>query len=143
MASDTGPFDLETTRLILGPEGTTTAKAVTPAFYEELDREFGGFAGHVLVSRHAFDETWPAWEMHPKGDEIVYLLSGDVDFVLWSKAGERVLRVDRPGSCIVVPRGTWHTARPRMPTEMLFITPGEGTLHAQAPGGTWSKIVSD
>ena len=134
MASDPGPFDLETTRLILGPGGTATPKAVTPAFYEELDLEFGGFAGHVLVSRHAFSEAWPGWEIHPKGDEIVYLLSGDVDFVFWSDAGETTLRVDRPGMCIVVPTGTWHTARPRRPSEMLFFTPGEGTRHTNEPG---------
>ena len=119
--------------MVTGPDGGATPKAVTPAFYEELDREFDGFAGHVLISQHAFAEAWPGWEMHPKGDEIVYLLSGEVDFVLWTGAGERVLRVDRPGSYIVVPKGTWHTARPRGPAGLLFITPGQGTEHARTP----------
>ena len=31
------------------------------------------------------------------------------------------------GAEAVVPRGTWHTARVRLPTSMWFITPGEGT----------------
>ena len=83
MPFDPGPFDLDATRLVLGPRGDATPKAVTPNFYQELDAEFDRFAGHVLVSSHEFEEPWPSWEMHPKGDEVVYLLSGDVDFVLW------------------------------------------------------------
>lgn len=133
MTTDPGPFDLDSTRLILSPEANATPKAVTPGFYEELETEFSGFAGHVLVSQHAFGEAWGSWEMHPKGDEIVYLLEGDVDFVLRDGEGERTVRVDRPGTCIVVPKGIWHTARPRKPTAMLFVTPGEGTQIAQEP----------
>ncbi len=133
MEVDPGPYVLDETRVILGPGGDVTAKAVTPNFYAELDQEFGGFKGHVLVSRHAFSEAWGMWEVHPKGDEIVYLISGDVDFVLWTLEGEKTVRVDRPGSCIVVPKGVWHTARPNAPTSMLFITPGEGTQNAESP----------
>jgi len=133
MTTDPGPFDLSETRLILGPAGTATPKDVTPAFYEELDRDYDGLAGHSLVSRHAFEDPWPGWEMHPKGDEVVYLLSGDVDFVLWTPDGETVVRVNRPGSYVIVPKGTWHTARPRTRTEMLFVTPGEGTMNAESP----------
>ena len=134
MATHPGPFDLDSTRLILSPGADATPKAVTPGFYEELDTEFEGFAGHMLVSQHAFDEAWPTWEMHPKGDEVVYLLEGEVDLVLWTDEGEKAVRVDRPGSYIVVPKGTWHTARPLKPTTMLFVTPGEGTLNAEKPG---------
>ena len=134
MTTDPGPFDLASTRLILNPEADAIPKAVTPNFYGELDAEFDGFAGHVLISQHEFDEAWPSWEMHPKGDEIVFLLQGDVDFVLWTDAGEKTVRVDRPGSTIVVPKGTWHTARPLKPTTMLFVTPGEGTENAEEPG---------
>jgi quercetin dioxygenase-like cupin family protein len=32
-----------------------------------------------------------------------------------------------PGSFVIVPKGTWHTARIAKPTSMLFVTPGEGT----------------
>ena len=134
MLVDPGPFDLTETRLVMGPQGDATPKAVSPAFYAELDAEFDGFGGHVLLSEHAFEDDWGSWEMHPKGDEIVYLIEGDVDFVLWTGTDERTLRVDRPGTYIVVPKGTWHTARPRRPTRMLFLTPGEGTRHGDHPG---------
>ena len=71
--------------------------------------------------------------MHPKADEFVYLLSGDIDFVLWIDGAEQVIRVDQPGAYVVVRQGVWHTARPRTATTMLFVTPGEGTQHAETP----------
>ncbi len=89
MPTDPGPFDIDSTRLIMGPDGLATPKAVGPSFFEELDGEFGGFAGHLLISRFDFDEAWPTWEIHPHGDEFVYLLSGDVDFVLKRRSRER------------------------------------------------------
>ena len=35
--------------------------------------------------------------MHPKGDEFVYLIEGDVDFVLMRAAGEGTLNAETPG----------------------------------------------
>jgi mannose-6-phosphate isomerase-like protein (cupin superfamily) len=134
MPAKPGPFDIETTRLILGPKGDATPKQVTPSFYQDLGDDFGSFAGHVLISRHEFDEPWPTWEIHPHGDEFVYLLSGDVDLVMQTADGEKILRVSEPGTYVVVPKGTWHTARPHRHTAMLFVTPGEGTLNAETPG---------
>ena len=133
MPTDPGPFDLDSARVILGPRGGATVKEVTPNFYQELDAEFDGFRGHLLLSKHEFDAPWPTWEVHPKGDEIVYLLNGDTDLVLRIGDGERVVRVTRPGAYVVVPKGTWHTARPQTRTALLFLTPGEGTLNAESP----------
>ena len=134
MSSLPGPHDLDRTRVILAPSGDATLKDDSPTFYEELDREFDDFAGHLLFSRFSFDEPWPTWEIHPHGDEFVYLLAGDTDFVLHTDAGEQVVRISEPGSYVMVPRNTWHTARPHAPTSMLFVTPGEGTLNSEMPG---------
>ena len=134
MTTQSGPYELNATRLILGPDHIATTKAVTPTFYQELDAEFATFRGHILIQQYDFDEPWPTWEVHPEGDEFVYLISGDVDFDLWSQAsGTQTVRVSEPGSYVVVPKGTWHTARPRKPTRMLFVTPGEGTLNEAEP----------
>ncbi len=130
---DFGPHDLKITRLVLGPRLDATTKAVTPDFYAELDRDYAGFAGHVLIAEHAFSEPWPGWEMHPHGDEMVYLLSGDTDFVLWIDNAETVVRLSEPGHYVVVPKGVWHCARPHAPSRLLFVTPGEGTRHAASP----------
>ena len=133
MLSKTGPFPLETVRPILAPNGNVTSKEVTQNFYQELYTEFDGFGGHALISQHGFGEPWDTWEMHPKGDEIVGLIKGDIDFILWINGAEHILHVHEPGSYIVVPKGIWHTARPRTYTEMFFVTPGEGTQLAAGP----------
>lgn len=73
-----------------------------------------------------FTEDWPTWEIHPAGDELVVLLAGKVDMVLRLADGDRVVPLEHRGA-VVVPRGTWHTARVHAPSEMLFVTPGEGT----------------
>ena len=133
MPIDPGPHDLNQMLYILGPNGKGTLKADSPDFYQELDTEFNGFAGHTLVSCSRFDEPWPSWEMHPKGDEMVYLLSGDTDLVLLLDGREETVRIRIPGDYVAVPKGVWHTARPHGPTTMLFITPGEGTLNEEEP----------
>ena len=134
MAIDPGPHDLDKVRYVLAPNGSGTNKAVSERFYEELDRDFGGdFSGHVLVQTFTFEEPWPTWEMHPAGDEFVYLIEGDTEFLLKDGGEETSLRVNEPGTYVVVPKGVWHTARPRARTTMLFFTPGAGTLNEESP----------
>jgi mannose-6-phosphate isomerase-like protein (cupin superfamily) len=133
LSVEPGPYLIDDTPVVLGPDASASPRPFTDDFYEALDRDFDGFAGHVLFSQYRFTEAWPSWEMHPKGDEIVCLIEGDVDFILRTEEGDRVMRLDRPGSYVVVPRGTWHTAQPRRPTVMTFLTPGEGTQHADEP----------
>ena len=106
---------------------------VTPDLYERLDREYGEFTGHVLIASHAFDDDWPTWEIHPSGDEIVVLVSGDVDLVLAGADGDDVIRMTEPGTFAVVPQNTWHTARIRRHSVMMFVTPGEGTENREEP----------
>ena len=133
MTKSPGPFDIEKMAAVLAPGGIVHTKEITASIYQELDREFDGFAGHALVARHTFSQAWPTWEMHPKGDELVFLLSGDADFVLWVGGKEDIVRIHQAGQYVVVPKGVWHTVRPHQPTSMLFITPGEGTLNAERP----------
>ena len=133
MPINPGPHDLGSVRFILGPDGTGTNKTVGKSFYEELDDEFGDFKGHALIQSFEFSENWPTWEVHPEGDEFVYLLSGDTDFLLMIDSQERRVRVNEPGSYVVVPKGVWHTAHPHTHTSMLFVTPGEGTLNSESP----------
>lgn len=134
MGTDAGPHQLASMPLVMTPAGAAIPKPFSPSFFAELDTDFNNFAGHMLVMTYAFDEPWPTWEIHPKGDEFVYLLEGDTDFVLRTEDGDKTVRVSEPGSYVVVPKGTWHTARPHAPTRMLFVTPGEGTLNEADPG---------
>ena len=109
------------------------AVRVTPELYANLDRDYGNFAGHLLVASHAFDNDWPTWEIHPAGDEIVILVSGDADLVLAGADGDEVITMNEPGTYAIVPRNTWHTAHVRSHTVMTFITPGEGTENREEP----------
>jgi mannose-6-phosphate isomerase-like protein (cupin superfamily) len=71
---------------------------------------------------------WTNWEMHPAGDEILFLLEGHATFILELADGvkETILSA---GRLLVVPQGVWHTANVSQPGSMLAITAGQGTQH--------------
>ena len=117
-------MNLASTFAVLRPDLGVTPVPVTPTVFEELDRQFASFKGHVLVSIFEFDKDWPTWERHPAGDEIVCLLSGRATFLL--EDGRRI-ELGEPGGFVIVPKGMWHTAKTTVPTKMVFVTPGEGT----------------
>lgn len=84
-----------------------------------------------LISEFAFTEDWPTWEMHPEGDEFVYLLSGAIELHL--EQGDGIQTIPLRGSgAVVVPRGVWHTAKVREPSRMLHVTRGAGTRNRPA-----------
>lgn len=118
---------LQSTFAVVKPDLSVATVDVSPTLYEDLDAQFDQFKAHVLVSTYEFTEDWPTWERHPKGDEIVILLSGAATMVLQKESGQELVGLAVPGEYLVVPRNTWHTARVRGAARMLFITPGEGT----------------
>lgn len=120
-------LDLTSTFVVVEPHHAAVPVAVTPTMFEELDKRFDQFRGRLLVSAFSFDSDWSTWEIHPAGDEIVCLLSGDVTLVLDRNGVEELTHLFRPGGFVIVPKGTWHTARTSVSTTMLFVTPGEGT----------------
>lgn len=119
--------------VVLDPRLRATEVAVTPTVYEELDARFDNFRGHVLVGAHRFESDWSSWEIHPEGDEMVVLVSGAAEMVLERGGRRESSLLEAPGSYVVVPKGTWHTARIAVPTVLFFVTPGEGTLNAPGP----------
>ena len=126
-------IDLSSNFIVLTDDLQADVVEVTPDLYARLDETYGNFARHVLVASHTFDEDWPTWEIHPAGDEVVVLLSGDADLVLAKDDGDEIIAMSEPGTYAVVPRNTWHTARVRDRTTMLFVTPGEGTENREEP----------
>lgn len=132
----TGPdvHDLDAVFAVLRADLSVDTVAVTPTLYTELDQRYAGFKGHTLVAIHEFTRPWGSWEMHPAGDEIVVLLSGQARFRVRTGGGEEQLALSTPGQYLVVPRGCWHTAETTVATRLLFITPGEGTRHDHEPG---------
>jgi len=129
--NDTAPeglaIDLAQTYVQLDDGPDARAVPVGPDFWETIAERTELHGGRlVMVGHNAAD--WPSWEMHPAGEEIVYLLSGAVDLVLELAEGERVLSL-RPGLAAIVPRGVWHRAIVRVPGDTLHITRGAGTRH--------------
>lgn len=124
--------DLRSTFAVLKPDQSADLVTVMPSVFQELDRRYAGFRGHVLVSLFSFEADWPSWERHPAGDELVCLISGEVTMVLERDGVEDKAELRNPGEFVLIPKGTWHTARTRVPTTMLFVTPGEGTQNKPA-----------
>lgn len=97
-------------------------------FWQLPDAAMAQLGQGWVISEFAFTEDWPNWEMHPHGDEFVYLLAGAVDLQL--ERGSEVVTITLDGSgAVVVPRGVWHTAKVHAPSRMLHVTRGAGTEH--------------
>ncbi len=132
MSSHPGPFDMKSAYARLRPDGSAQSLPVDVTFWQDLTAgKFGDFHNEYLVTTQSFTLNWPLWEMHPKGDEIVVLIAGSVDFILEKKGGNKILPLREPGSWVLVPKGHWPTARVHALSLLLFITAGEGTQHRQ------------
>jgi len=73
-------------------------------------------------------------EMHPDGDELLYLASGSIDVILEDGGDEQTVGSERvetlhPGEAILVPKGVWHRVHVREPSRLVHITPGPGDGH--------------
>lgn len=126
-------FRFPETFVHLGAGGEAVPLPVTDSFWPDL---IAGKLDHLgpgrLVSFLEFDSDWDSWEAHPAGDELVCLVSGNIDFVLDLPEGHRTITLSGPGAFLIVPRGTWHTARVKSPSAALFVTAGAGTEHRPA-----------
>ncbi len=125
---ETNPHNLSTTFLRVGSDASLGLLPVDGTFWERLiGGKLGTFHNEFMLSILAIETDWTTWEMHPNGDELVCLLQGSVEFILEIEGGQRTVGLSEPGAFAVVPRGTWHTARVRAPSRVLFLTAGEGT----------------
>lgn len=62
-------------------------------------------------------------EVHPDGDELLYLVSGAMCVRLELPDGDRVVDV-RAGQALVVPQGVWHRITIREEGQLIHVTPG-------------------
>jgi mannose-6-phosphate isomerase-like protein (cupin superfamily) len=67
-------------------------------------------------------------EMHPDGDELLYLVSGAVEVILddgdEQTIGNQTTVVLRGGDAFIVPRGVWHLIEVIEPAYFVHVTPG-------------------
>lgn len=85
--------------------------------------ENGWLAAIYVIERDA-----QAWETHPAGDELLMMLSGEMD-VVFERTGPEVTVPLQAGETCFVPRGMWHRQVVRQPGRDLGITYGKGTRH--------------
>ena len=64
-------------------------------------------------------------EMHPDGDEVLYLISGRVRVTLETAAAEALDELEmQPGDGLIVPKGVWHRVDVLEPCQIMYVTPG-------------------
>ena len=126
-------LDPELTYVHLSAVGDGRAVPGGSAFWSLPEPDMATFDEGWLISEFTCIEDWANWEMHPEGDEFVYLLDGDVELQLELTNGTEARRIAGRGA-VLVPRGVWHTAKVFAPSRMLFVTRGQGTQH-RAVGG--------
>jgi len=127
-APPSAAFDPFATLVHLRAEGRAVPVAWTPDVFRALETEVGD---RVIGAKHAnapADFHADEWEMHPGGDEVLYLLAGALDVVLEEPGGERTFGLEGGQACLV-PRGVWHRLVLRRPSDLLFVTPARGTRH--------------
>jgi mannose-6-phosphate isomerase-like protein (cupin superfamily) len=66
-------------------------------------------------------------EMHPDGDEILYIASGRMRLTGDSDPGAQIEL--GPGDACIVPKGEWHRLSVVEPTVLVHITPGPRGEH--------------
>ncbi len=66
-------------------------------------------------------------EVHPDGDEILYVVSGKLRVTGESEPGAAFDL--SAGQACIVPKGEWHLVKLLEPTQLIHITPGPNGDH--------------
>jgi mannose-6-phosphate isomerase-like protein (cupin superfamily) len=122
-------FDLTRTYVQLHDDGAAARVEVTATFWKEvMAGKRPELAGGRLVGVFPYEADWTSAEMHPAGEEIVFVLSGAITLILQEPGGDRAIAL-AAGQGTLVPKGVWHTARVHTRGHVLHVTPGTGTQH--------------
>ena len=110
-------------------EGTNAVPVpVGPEFWTTIGERHDLMEGRLVGLVHIDNANEiTTKEMHPEGDEILLVQKGRMDVILFHGAEEEVVPL-KAGDWALIPKGRWHTARVHEPTDLIFITPGKGTV---------------
>jgi len=131
-----GPFDLSEVPIHLGLQDGTESLAVPlhgftfdgPSFEKYIAEHCPEGGCGRLIMIETTPTSWPVWECHTEGDEIVIVLEGAGEFIHETDGGERRTAV-AAGSTMINPKGVWHTADVTSALKGVYITPIPGTEH--------------
>lgn len=111
-----------------GKAVTEPAFTGDPAWYAKYSqRHTTDGADARLFSQFTFKESWPSWEMHPNGDEVVLCTAGLMVLHREHPDGTRSKVTLEPGQYAINAPGVWHTADIPWSATGVFITAGLGT----------------
>jgi mannose-6-phosphate isomerase-like protein (cupin superfamily) len=123
--------------LLLEPDGTACVIPGGGEFWRQLmsgkptdpgiQRLMASDQGRLLTVL-SMSADWTRWEMHPAGDEVLYMLEGKATFLLGLASGSIEVELGT-GRLLLIPKGIWHTAKLSAPARLLAITVGSGTQH--------------
>ncbi len=71
-------------------------------------------------------------EMHPDGDEVLYLIGGKVRVTVETDPVQELEML--PGDGMIVPKGVWHRVDILEPSQIVYLTPGPGGEYRPLPG---------
>lgn len=90
--------------------------------------------GHTIGAVFNVEGPGPhGGEVHPDGDEFLYLVSGAMELVLddgdEARVGVETKVLLGPGDAYLVPRGIWHRLETVEPSYLIHVTPGPNGGH--------------
>jgi len=91
---------------------------------DESSNPFTRYSGFTFTSVSMPQDAPHGGEMHPDGDEIVYVISGKIEVTLELESDQTV-NVEA-GEGVIIPRGIWHKVHVVEPVELVTISPGPG-----------------
>jgi mannose-6-phosphate isomerase-like protein (cupin superfamily) len=118
-------FALDRTFVQLADGAAAVPVAVDSNFWQRIGEETALQEGRLVTFFH-LDRGNMHWEMHPAGDELLFLVSGKTAIVLDDGKTRRKVSMTA-GDALIVPRGVWHTFEIAEPGDLLAITRGAGT----------------
>jgi len=79
--------------------------------------------GHLLAVTSLEHAPPHLGERHPDGDELIYLLSGEVTVVIEAPGGDQRHTL-RPSDALIAARVLWHRIEVTRPARLVHLTPG-------------------
>jgi mannose-6-phosphate isomerase-like protein (cupin superfamily) len=120
------PVDVSRHVLDVHRDLSVSPRAQKPGLPERIDGMTIGFVTMTHDAPHG-------GEVHPDGDEILYVVSGRLR-VTGDSAPDEALELG-PGDACIVRRGEWHRVHLLEPTRLVHVTPGPSGDHRPLPSG--------
>jgi mannose-6-phosphate isomerase-like protein (cupin superfamily) len=125
--SEPSPVPFEGKRANITRDGTITVVPAPPGPPQRID-------GYTIGTVPHLDGASPhGGEVHPDGDEFLYVVRGAVEVILddgdEAGVGTETKVLLRAGDAYIVPRGVWHQLETIEPSYLVHVTPGPNGGH--------------